>query len=315
MQERLSVPDFRTVGDRIVGPPSPDLLDTVQAMQRRQDWMRDELIELGHEQLSFVGKFSLKDNPEDVAADMRRRLGLQDHWAETMPSWQGALRALRLRVQDLGVLVVFNGVVGNSTDRTLDPDEFRGFALSDVYAPLIFINAADAKSAQIFTFAHELAHLWLGLDAVSGFEATLPANDKSEKFCNQVAAEFLIPSKDFPKAWRDAQSTSDPYGQLARQFKVSPIVVARRALDLRFIARHQFFSFYRGYVAAERRNRKASRGDFFASQNVRVGERFGRAVITAAREGRLLYRDAFQLLGFGGATFDKFAKNIDVVSE
>lgn len=311
VKEKLSIPDFRTVGDHAVGEPSPDLLDTLQTMQRRQDWMRNELIEQGQEPLPFIGQFSLKDKPEDVAADMRKRLGLQNNWAKEIGTWQNALLELRRRVQDLGILIVLNGVVGNNIHRKLDPEEFRGFALSDGYAPLVFVNASDAKSAQMFTLAHELAHLWLGLDAVSGIEATLPANNKGEKFCNKVAAEFLIPARDFPLAWKNAELAVDRYGQLARQFKVSPIVVARRALDLGYITAHDFRTFYRDYIKAEFKA-KGSGGDFFATQHVRVGERFGRAVVTAAKEGRLLYRDAFQLVGFGGATFDKFANDLGV---
>lgn len=314
LKEKLSIPDFRTVGDHAVGDPSPDLLDTIQTMRRRQDWMRDELIEHGQEPLNFIGKFDVKDKPEDVATDMRKRLGLQSNWAKGIRTWLDALTELRRRVQDLGILIVFNGVVGNNNSRKLDPEEFRGFAVSDEYAPLVFINASDSKSAQMFTIAHELAHLWLGLDAVSGIDATLPADEKSEKFCNKVAAEFLIPAKDFPKAWQEAELATDRYGQLAKHFKVSPIVVARRALDLNYITRKDFTEFYRKYVKAEfsAKNAKNSGGDFFATQHVRVGERFGRAVVTAAKEGRLLYRDAFQLVGFGGTTFDKFAKDLGV---
>lgn len=312
LKETLSIPDFRTVGDHTVGEPSPELLDTVQAMQRRQNWMRDELIEQGQEPLPFVGKFSLKDKPEAVAADMRKQLGLQNNWAKEIGSWQNALLELRRRVQDVGILIVLNGVVGNSTNRKLDPEEFRGFALSDEYAPLVFVNASDAKSAQMFTLAHELAHLWLGLDAVSGIDATLPASHRSEKFCNQVAAEFLIPGREFPAAWEEAELSVAPFEQIARQFKVSPIVAARRALDLRYIDRDAFLAFYRDYVRAERKKKDSKKGggNFILTQHVRVGERFGRAVITAAREGRLLYRDAFQLVGIGGATFDKFAKDL-----
>lgn len=309
LKEKLSIPDFRTVGDRTVGDPSPDLLDTVQTMQRRQDWMRNELIEQGQEPLPFIGKFSMKDKPEDVAADMRKRLGLQNNWAKGISGWLEALAELRRRIQDLGILIVLNGVVGNNGHRKLDPEEFRGFALADEYAPLVFVNASDAKSAQMFTLAHELAHLWLGLNAVSGINTTFPANHKSEKFCNKVAAEFLIPAKDFPQAWKDTELAADRYGQLAKQFKVSPIVAARRALDLNFITAKDFQDFYRDHIKAEKKA-KSSGGDFFATQHVRVGERFGRAVVTAAKEGRLLYRDAFQLVGFGGATFDKFAKDI-----
>lgn len=312
LKERLFIPDFRTVGDRTVGEPSTELLDTVQTMQRRQNWMRDELIEQGQERLSFVSKFNLKDKPEAVAADMRKQFALQAGWAKGVSGWEAALVELRHRVQDAGILIVFNGVVGNNTHRRLEPEEFRGFALSDEYAPLVFINASDAKSAQMFTLAHELAHLWLGLDAVSGINATLPANSRSEKFCNQIAAEFLIPATEFPGAWEKAKLSAAPFEQIGRQFKVSPIVAARRALDLKYIDREAFLAFYRDYVKAERKKKDSQKGggSFFDTQHVRVGERFGRAVITAAKEGRLLYRDAFQLIGFGGASFDKFAKDL-----
>lgn len=313
LQDRLDIPDFRTVGDRLAGPPSPDLLETVQTMQRRQDWMRDELIEDGIEPLTFVGSQTLKSQPESVAADMRKRLGLESGWAGEINSWEKALAELRHRIEALGILIFFNGVVGNNTSRKLDPEEFRGFALSDEYAPLVFINASDAKSAQMFTIAHELAHLWLGVDAVSNLDAFQPAADKSEQFCNKVAAEFLVPSREVLAAWTAAQSQpTQEFKHLARKFKVSPIVAARRVLDLGLISRESFLGFYREYVKAERRKQddKNSSGNFWNTQKVRVGERFGRAVIRSAREGRLLYRDAFMLVGFGGSTFDKFASEL-----
>lgn len=312
LDDRLPIPDFRTVGDVPVGPPSPDLLETVQSMQRRQNWMRDELIEEGQPSLPFIGSTTLKSKPETLAEDMRKVLGFDQGWADEIATWSDALRLLRQRVEAAGILIFINGVVGNNPHRHLDPDEFRGFALSDAYAPLVFINGADAKSAQMFTIAHELAHLWLGLDGVSNFDALQSGSDRSEQFCNKAAAEFLVPAAELRKCWQLATTQAEPYQFLARRFKVSPLVAARRALDLSLVSREAYFTFYRAYLQDERRKQdaKESGGDFYKTQNVRVGARFGRAVIRAAKEGRLLYRDAFQLIGMSGATFDKYAQSI-----
>ena len=159
--ERLPVPDYRTVADTARGGrPSPDLLDTLYTMQRRQEWLREALLENDVEPLGFVASASLADKPDVVGREIRRALGLDEGWATKIPSWQVAVSELRREIEQLGVMAVINGVVGNNTSRRLSVKEFRGFALTDPYAPLIFVNGSDAKSAQMFTLAHELAHIW-----------------------------------------------------------------------------------------------------------------------------------------------------------
>ena len=123
LEERLPIADFRT--RKGTPPPSPDLLETVYLMQRRQAWMRDELIEDGVETLNFVGTYGLHSQPQDVASAMRTTLQLTDGLAETQRTWSDALRLLLDRIDATGVLVCFNGVVGNNTQRALDPDEFQ----------------------------------------------------------------------------------------------------------------------------------------------------------------------------------------------
>lgn len=311
--DRLPIPDFRTVKDENVRHPSPDLLDTVYMMQRRQTWMRDFLIEEGEPQLEFIGSVTLDSNPLKVAFEMRKALGVVGGWANEESTWTNALMHLRRKIEAAGILIAINGVVGNNNHRKLDPNEFRGFVLSDRFAPLVFINGADFRAAQMFTIAHEVAHLWIDREGVSNFEAMQPPPIRVEQWCNQVAAEFLVPTAELSEAWENAKRSKEPYQVLAAHFKVSTIVAARRVLDLGIISKRQFFQFYDSYQKDERRKKEAQKskgGDFWNTQIVRVGQRFGTAVVRAAKEGRLLYREAYQLTGLSGKTFDRFAENL-----
>ena len=310
-EEVLPVADFRTFGDRPPRRPSPDLLETVYTMQRRQAWMRDELIADDAPPLDFVGAFNTASDPKVIAAAMRAALALEPDWAGGVGGWENALRFLRIRIEEIGILVVVTGVVGNNNSRPLDPEEFRAFALVDDYAPVIFVNNKDYKPAQMFTMAHELAHIFVGEDGVSNFEELQPAPHRTEIFCNSVAAEFLVPSEELRAYWPTADATPDPYQSVARRFKVSGIVAARRALDLRLIDQAAFSEFYREYVGRER-GKGPSGGNFWNNQNVRIGKRFGAAVARAVAEGRLFYRDAYALTGLKGDTFVNMARNMGV---
>jgi len=309
--EELPIPDFRTVSDHMPVTPSPNLIDTLHTMERRQAWMHEFMIEQGEEPLAFVGSVRRTATPEAIAKRLRTALQLDDAWASHKGTWTDALRHLREAAEWIGVLVFVNGVVDNNTHRKLDPEEFRGFVLTDDYAPLVFVNGADAKSAQMFTLAHELAHLWLGQAGLFDLPNLDPGEEPVEQLCNRVAAEFLVPADALQERWREFRREDEPFQAVARFFKVSPIVAARRALDLGLVRRADFLSFFRAYQADERRRAaKTSGGNFFRNQNTRLGRRFGRAVVQAAREGHLLYRDAFHLTGLHGKTFDKYAKHV-----
>ncbi|MHC4119122.1 MAG: ImmA/IrrE family metallo-endopeptidase [Planctomycetota bacterium] len=316
-EDKLPIPDFRTVSGQ-PKRPSPNLLDTIQAMQSRREWMREFLLEEGQEPLSFIGSVRLKRHPAKVAMEMRDFLFLSDGWADRVPTWADALRLLRKAIEDAGVMIVINGVVGNNTHRPLDVAEFRGFALVDEYSPLIFINGRDSLSAQMFTVIHELSHLWLGYEGVSNLDRLQPVKTNVEEFCNRVAAEFLVPSSEFKEALRENQGKNDYelFQIIARRFKVSPIVAARRALDMKCVSKNRFFEFYNNHVKDSERERerrkakKAGGGDFWKTQGVRIGELFGSAVVQATLEGRLLYREAYQLTGLKGKTFDNYVAQL-----
>lgn len=312
--EQLGIPDFRTVGDTPIDRPSPNLLETIHVMKRRQEWMRDYLIEEGQVPLDFVAGSQQTRNVVSLAARMRDKLGLDPDWAEVHSTWEDALRTFRNAAERIGVLVAINSVVGLNNHRPLDPQEFRGFVLCDEYAPLVFVNGADSKSARMFTLAHELVHLWLGKDGLFNLINMMPNRDETERFCNQVAAEFLVPGHKLSERWDEAAPTANPFQTIGRAFKVSPVVAARRALDLKLISKAEFFAFYEKdranwerKKAEEKQKKKKGGPNFYNVQDARLGKRFAYAVVCAVREGRLLYRDAYKLTDLKGETFNRYA--------
>lgn len=204
-----------------------------------------------------------------------------------------------------------NGVVGTNTHRKLDVKEFRGFAISDEYAPVIFVNVADSLSAQMFTLAHELGHLWRGESGVSDVDPESTVGP--ERFSNQVAAEVLIPMSEFRDAWRLDVDPQEEAARLARHFKVSTVAMLVRAREAGMIDAELFEALYAMESQREGRSRESTGGDFYRTQRTRLGTRFATAVIVSALEGRTPYKEAFHLLGIKKSeTFDEFARTLGV---
>jgi Zn-dependent peptidase ImmA (M78 family) len=305
--EKLPMTDYRTAGNEPVGNPSPELLETIYLMQRRQDWLRSYQIENGGEPLDFVASFSKSDKIDEIeiAKNIRETLKLGCGWSRECKDWNEALKLLNDKIEDVGIVLIFNGIVGNNTSRKLLVKEFRGFVLSDKYAPLIFVNNSDAKAAQMFTVAHELAHLWLSADGGIFNLGKMQSGVKEiEVKCNKIAAEFLVPKSEFLKQWDEYRENFD---DIAKHFKVSPIVCAIRALNLKLITKKCFDDFYKRYAEElERRNKKNKGGDFYATQCYKIGKNLSAAIKNAVADGSLLYRDAYNLTGLYGKTFDKY---------
>lgn len=315
-QEPLPIPDFRTVADRDLSRPSPNLLDTIYLCQQRQDWFRDYARVHALPALDYAGSAALQDTPERVAEAMRQRLELSIPARQQLPTWTDALRQLINKAEDAGVLVMASGVVGSNSHRKLEVEEFRGFALVDELAPLVFINGADSKAAQMFTLAHELAHLWLGESGISDPETGRLAEPAIERWCNAVAAEFLMPMAMLRHDYQDGAPVADEMQRLARRFKVSTLVALRRLFDADFIDEPILWQCYRNELARIRTlDRTGSAGgDFYRTLGARTGKRFARAVLSSTLEGQTLFQDAFRMLGVRKtSTFYEAARELGVM--
>ncbi len=309
-EEKLPVADFRTVGSDGDYKPSPELLDVLYDAMRKQDWYRDYLLEMGGEPLSFVGSITLSLSPKVAAEKIRKLFRFTTSMRAAASNWEQALGFMFDHCEEEGVLVLRSGVADGNTHRPLLVEEFRGFALTDTYAPLIFINSKDSPAAQMFTLVHELVHLWLGISGISNLEQTYAPEKRVEQFCNQVAAEVLVPLEDLRQALAEEERD---IVKLRRRFKVSTLVILRRLKDLKVIDAESFRKLYKKEEDAfqQKRIKQKGGGDYYATQRVRVSPRLARALIGSTLEGITPYREAHSLLGIKKTeTFNKFAREL-----
>lgn len=316
--EPVPIPDFRTIRDRPVGAGqvvSADLLDVIYTCQARQEWYRDHQLLNSEPPLAFIGSATTATPTAEAAALMRAMLGWDAEARARCRTWDDAVTRLRERGETAGVLVMISGIVGSDTHRKLDPHEFRGFALVDPYAALVFVNGADSKAAQVFTLAHELAHLWLGETALSDLEPASVRRYAAERWCNQVAAEFLVPIEEFRERFDAAADLRGQLHPLAEHFRVSSQVILGRIREAGALTWDEYLhelEFERARVAAIAVE-QGSGGNFYNTKPVQVSKRFARALVASALEGHTSYSEAFRLLGLKKAsTFDGLADRLGV---
>lgn len=281
-----SIPDLRRVADS--APLSTDFFEVLADVEAKQSWFIDHLREGGAEPLSFVGRFSFDKNPavEQLAVDIRTTLDISADDRAKSADPNAYFRRLAERAESRGILVMKTGIVRSFTRRPLSEQEFRGFALAHPLAPVVFINGQDAVVAAVFTLMHEIAHIWLGQSGVSDLN---PSTDRAiEVFCNSVAAEILIPNREFLQHWHATPNID----ALANLFRVSRAVVARRAFDNNLID----WSEYQIYLRPVARRIRDSGGDALRTIPVRNSKRLTSAVVASALSGDTLIREAAALL-------------------
>ncbi|MDN2705024.1 ImmA/IrrE family metallo-endopeptidase [Janthinobacterium sp. SUN100] len=288
--------DFRTVPD--AHPLSKDFFDVYDDIDFKQSWFKERLVGLGAEPLAFVGKYRAKrPTVETLATEIRTTINFKTTDLHTVPNPDQHFGLLSEKCERAGILIFKNGVVGNSNKRSLSVSEFRGFVIADEYCPVIFINGADAPAAWVFTLAHELAHIWLGDSSISDVNA---GNEHEvEKYCNAVAGEILVPTEEFLRIWSSEQglSSDTQLDNIRKHFKVSKTVAARKAFDLSFISRHNYFQVYESArQAAKAKAQDIAGGDFYRTLAVRNSKFFSMEVANLAVGGEITLAQAGRLL-------------------
>lgn len=300
-REEVPIPMFRgNAGD---GKFNLNVYDTILSLQRRQEWLTDYLNENDYDVCKCVSIITLQSSVSETVCILRQLLHLNEDWAFDRRDPADAVNFLTERIEELGIAVSFNSGVENNNRREIPVEECRGFALVNNTAPFIFINNKDSKTAQLFTLIHETTHILLGTSA--GFGGDMDnIHDVSERYCDKVAAAFLMPEKLVRLVWRDISKT-------AKKFKVSEIAMARRANELHLISREDYRHFYLEY-----QNRpipvvnRSGYGDFYATATKRVGRLLAVHIINAVKSHQLDYLHAYRLTGMYGNTYQNFVNKL-----
>lgn len=293
------IPDLRQMQE--AHPLSAGFYETLQDVLAKQNWLIEYLSESGASEVPFVGRYAnhLQHTADEVAADMRRELGITDDDRRGSPDAPAYFSALSAKAEAKGVLVFKTSYVKSNTHWPLSEKEFRGFAIAHKLVPLVFVNGRDAEVAAVFTLIHELAHIWVGVTGVSDVTPSRFASPV-ERLCNRVAANVLVPMNAFLERWAGPQDVD----KLAKYFRVSKLVIARRALDHKLVDK----AFYDEIAANTQRVKGTGKPTALVTIPIRNSKKFTRTIVASAMSGQTLLRDAASLLNVKPDTVVALAK-------
>jgi Zn-dependent peptidase ImmA (M78 family)/DNA-binding XRE family transcriptional regulator len=292
------IKDYRVVWGVAREPPSPALLAEIEQAQVRREIAIDLLSETGEMPPRLRMNARLEDDPEQVAARVRRAIGVD---LDEQAAWnddRSGFNAWRFAIERIGVLVL--------QMTTVDRDEARGFSIADRPLPVVVANNSDPYVARSFTLIHEFTHAALHESGI----CDLGDGAHVERFCNHVAGAVLVPASSLlgeqtvrghggDPEWSDAELR-----RLAAAYRVSRETVLRRLLLLGRTD-EQFYAKKRREFQSERNQRaaKETTGDTTFGPLpstiavVRAGHYFARLVLTSHSRGTITASDVADYLG------------------
>ena len=303
--DRPQMPDLRQTNNP--DPLTDDFYDTLKDVRSKQEWFIDFLRDQDFEPVNFVGQFTLEyasKNHKEVADHIKQTLGLNSKSYAECRDADKYYNLLVNHCEQNGILVFRNSIVKSNTHRALSPSEFRGFVITDKYAPAIFINGKDSQSAWIFTLAHELAHVWLNIEGVIGDTIGRP-NDPVELTCNKIAAELLVPESCFLGNWERTNNISE----LAKMYKVSRLVIAKRAFDFGLIDYETYSVHFK--LAYQNTSKKDSSPSPYVIYPIRNSKLITKHISNQAARGILPLREAARMLNVSPKTVLELARRME----
>lgn len=299
--EKVDLVNYRTVKSVDSGEPSRNLKATIYAMERVQEWMKNEVILEYGDGPDYVAKLKGYKDVETIAEYIRKVIGIALTWFEKTENKEDAFRLIRRKISESGTMVMQNGVVGANTRRNLNLREFRAFAMVDRYAPLIFINNKDSVAGKIFSLFHEFAHICLGSDSLYNMRSDNNIS-RLEVICNAVAGELCVPKAVFVKYWQNnkEKNIERKVAKITGLFRCSEYVVARKALDCGYIPQEMYQKII---DCQETKMKNDSGGNYYTTAGSRIDSRFKMLLGNSVLNGRTSYAQAYRLSNTSAKTF------------
>jgi Zn-dependent peptidase ImmA (M78 family) len=226
--------------------------------------------------LTFGPRTDLAQSAEQVRTYLDVSLQTQKAW----PDDEFALKEWRRILLSAGVYVFKDAFRDN---------EYSGFCLYDEVIPIIYVNNSSAKTRQIFTLFHELAHLLYrtsGIDTIHDEYVDHLQDDakKIEIFCNQFAAEFLLPERVLDAEIAGQKATEATAEKLAARFHVSREVIYRRFLDRGLIDEATYSSAAKRWA---KQMKGGSGGDYYWTKLSYLGRDYVAMALSEYRQNRI----------------------------
>ena len=315
-EEKIDLLEYRTIDSIQLAKPSRNLIDTIYHMERIRDWMKDYRLEMGFDILPVVGCMENVDDISTITKRIRNDLELNETWYELCSNTREAFNFIRDRLEACGIIVMMSGIVGSNTHRLLDINEFRAFVMVDKWAPIIFINATDSDGARLFSLLHEAVHIWIGKDDLFNDRYDITNGVSStEKLCNAVTAELMVPKDIFINKWNEINETDvfDTITRLAKYFRCGEVVIARRAKDCNKINQDVYNHVVE--TAIENYNKIKEKqedngGNYYNTMISRLDGCFVRALCESINIGRTSYTEAYRLTNTSPKTFAEVAQRL-----
>lgn len=313
--EQISLLEYRTLDSVELTHPSRNLIDIIHEMEAVQEWMVNYRKEWNYDTISVVGSLKGITDINVIANVIRSDLGLNVDWYRECTNSSEAFNKVRILLEECGIVVMMNGIVGKNTHRALDVNEFRAFAMVNEWAPLIFINGADSAGGRLFSLFHEIVHLWIGENDLYN-DRRYSANGVKplEVICNAVAGELMVPKKAFIEKWNN--NTNDDIHvmikELAGIFRCSGSVIARRALDNKKIDKNVYNRVITEAIEAyiQSKQEKSSGGDYYRVARSKLDGVFVRALCESVNSGRTSFTEAYRLTNTTSKTFSEVASGL-----